>query len=297
MRRLLVVACLSLATLADAQSARVPAQYKRLLLPFHLYGSSGAGQWAVSWWFRNDGAEDADAFPLAIQCGLPTPWPSTFILPKPSLPARTTLNCPADDIVPSLLVPPFIPVISSGPGAFLYVERSAQQVTVGGSVYRSWPREPAASATPLEAVPEEAFLSGTRSILPVIIEPDRRYAIRLYALPETIAQSPRVRVRVWDMQPTAFEWPHEELNATFDLELRIPVSSIRPCINQCDVPDLTYVPAVAEAFDLVRPFARKPVRPAFRVEITPESPSLRWWAAVSATDNETHEITIYQPSR
>jgi len=290
MRRLLISACFLFAAIGQAQPARVPAQYKRLLLPVHASTAS----WSVQWWFRNEGAVTVDAFPLAVQCGLTPPYPAAIVLPKPSLPAHITVNCPADDIQPSYGNSPYIPVISSAPGAFLYVERSAERVTIGGEVSRSR----SSSAAALQAIPEEDFIAGTRSIMPVIVHPRRRYAIRIYALPESIAQSPRVRIRVWDMQPLSHDFPSEELAGTFDRELRVPVSSVRPCVNDCDIPDLPYVPAVAEVFDVVPPFQPKPfARVAARIEVIPESPSLRWWAVVSSTDNETHEITLYQPDR
>jgi hypothetical protein len=293
MRRLLILllAYVSLATAMNAQQARVPADYKRLLLPVHV----SSPRWTVQWWFRNEGTQAVDAFPIAYRCGLPPPFPSAVIAAKPSMPAQTTLNCAAGDVLPTFLIPPFVPIVSSSPGAFLYVERSAADVTIGGTVYLSSRGERSSSAA-LEAIAEESFLTGTHSVLPVPVFANRRYAVRIYALPETIAASSRVHVNVYTMQPEIPGAQHEALHATYDAELQLPVSSVRPCANDCDVPALQYAPAVAEVFNLIGTFGARPAVPAARIEIVPESPSLRWWAVVSSTDNETHEINLYQPA-
>ena len=90
--------------------------------------------------------------------------------------------------------------------------------------------------------------------------------------------------------------PGDELVRSIPIELEIPINRLLSCLGSCDLPAVSYVPAVAQAFDLAAPDPSG--RPStLRFELVPESPDLRWWAVVSATDNATQEITLYQPAR
>lgn len=295
MRRLITFLLFAAAMAAHAQAPRVPSQYTRVLLPFHASVPAGSGTWFVQWWFRNDGQAPADVFPLAALCGLPPPGGGVFVFRNPSLPAETTLTCLAGDALPSFPVPPSVPVLSTAPGAFVYVESAARQVRISGTIQLFSPMRNGAAAA-LNAIPEASFLAGKRSILPVPLTAGRRYAIRVYALPETLQVSPRVQVRIYDLQPQTSMAPYEELAATIPLELSTPPSGLRPCLGPCDLPDVGYVPAVAEAFQIAPPLGFMQ-RTTLRVEIVPESESLRWWAVVSATDNATNDVSLYEPSR
>lgn len=300
MRRSLLVLIAFLTVTAHAQSPRIPHQYTRLLLPFHASLPTGIGTWSVQWWFRNEGTTPVDAFPLAFRCGLPPPpspdGPLVFMRGNPALPPATTLTCIAGDVLPSLLSPPFVPVVSAAPGALLYVETaSVDQVIVGGSV-RWVGMESSAGAAELRAIPEGAFVAGTRSILPVPAIANHRYAVRVYALPETVAASARAVVRVYEMRGALTFTSGEVLIATIPIDLRLPTHRVLPCSNACDVPAVPYAPAIAEVFD-VETGARNPTpNSTLRIEVVPESPSLRWWAVVSATDNTSREVHLYQPA-
>ncbi len=296
-RRLLLFALLLLlAGAAVAQTPRDASRYERVLLPFHASVSNPSGVWSVQWWFRNEGGAAVDAFPLATQCGLPPPprpdGPLVFVLRNPSLPSRTSISCPAGDALPSVLIPPIVPVVSAAPGAFLYIERAgAGDVIVNGTI-RWFSHGLSGSAVELRGIRETSFLRGTRSVMPIPVVADRRYAIRIYALPESLASSPRATVRVYEMQPVTAR-PEEQLRATISVELQVPASRILPC-ELCDVPAAGYVPAVAQVFNLSIG-SNEPRPSTLRIEIEPESPDLRWWAVVSATHNATNEMALYQP--
>jgi hypothetical protein len=292
---LVLVVCVPL----FAQMPRAAGDYVRYLLPFHASTSSANGTWFVDWWIRNEGEVAADAFPLAFRCGLPPPpgpeGPRVFMLGRPALPAKTTVSCLVGDVLPSTPVPPTVPVVSASSGAFVYVESAhARNVTFGGNV-RWFGIGRNGAAASLRAVPAGSFLSGARSIMPVPAMPERRYAIRVYALPESLAAGARAELRVYEMSPADVVRPEEQLRHTAAIELRVPESRVLPCLNACDIPPLGYVPAVAEVFGL--PIADNRGRiSTLRFEIVPESPSLRWWAVVSATDNVNHDIAVWEPA-
>lgn len=281
---------------AEAQD-RQPSKYHRLLLPFHASVSGQGGRWVVEWWLRNDGSLSADAFPAAFGCGLPPPpmpgGPAVFIVPYPSLGPQQTLSCLAGDARPSFPVPAFVPVRDSV-GAFLHVEKQARRLTVSGSL--GWQSakgkvEPAQ----LTAIPESSFVSGTRSVLPVFVASDSRYALRVYALPETI-DSPRLTIRIFEMQPQFVIRTEERLISTVSGDLVPQAASLPPCSGPCDVPQVELAPAIFQLFQLPKPAAGFLFPSPMRIEISPESPNLRWWAVVSATDNRTQGVRLYQPS-
>lgn len=292
------LAVVLLAATAFAETPRDPQSYTRLLLPFHASLSTPGGTWFVQWWVRNEGDIAADAFPLATSCGLPPPpgpdGPRVFMRPNPALPAQTTVTCLAGDVLPSFPVPPFVPVVSSSSGALLYVETARKsEVAIGGTV--RWLSQSGNGApVALRAIPQESFIRGTRSIMPIPFASGRRYSLRVYALPESLRSGGRATVRVYDMQPAFVTTPQEQLRATIAIELVMPQSRLLSCLNACDLPSVDYTPATAALFNLFDGSDRTGIPPTYRIEIDPESDDLRWWAVVSATDPH-NEIVLYEP--
>lgn len=272
-------------------------RYDRFLLPFHASVPAFTGFWRVQWWLRNDGDAPVDAFPVALQCGLPPPptpeGPPVTIVPSPAVGARSTLSCLQGDVLPSFPIPGFIPVRDSV-GAFLYVEKAREQLTVSGSVvwHTGWE---SAEATQLQAVPDSAFRTGTASILPITVAPNARYAVRVYALPETL-DTKELTIRVFEMQPQEVFMPRERLIATISGELAVQQASLPPCRGRCDLPDVALAPAIYQFFGLPTPERGFQFQSPMRVEISPESPNVRWWALVTATDNLTQQIQLFGPS-
>lgn len=285
MKRLIAILLVAFPLFAQ----RNPENYTRVLLPAHQTVGTPFGWWQVSWWFRNDGATPADVFPLAARCGLPGPGPEVRIIEQPSLAPNETWLCNGGDTIPGNAVPPAIPIVSATPGAFLYVEREKlPQLTIRG--WLQWVRvggvfeQPAA----LRAIGEDEFVSGRRSVMPVPVTRNTRYALRLYALPET-AEGARVTVRVYDMQPPNAFRIEEKLLSTHTLALAVPQASLLPCLD-CDLPKVDYVPAGAQLFDFVPADAV-----TLRIEIEPASENVRWWALVSATKAGTNDVAVFQP--
>lgn len=291
MRRL-VFAFLALITAAraDAQDRRAP-EYERLLLPVHESIARGQGVWQVQWWVRNDGEAAVDVFPLALGCGMPGPEPDppVFILGRPAVPPSHTVSCLAGDALPSFPVPPHVPIRGSV-GAFLYVEKGDNRLNVSGSV--GWV-SPAMGPDPehVKAVSETAFQRGTASVLPVPITPNTRYALRIYALPETVDDR-AMTIRFYEIQPDGVFRPEERLVATIVGELELQNPSLTPCVQPCDIPDVPLAPAIYQLFDLPRP-ERHLFQSPMRIEISPASADVRWWAMVSATDNSTQRIRLF----
>ncbi|HEY0142365.1 MAG TPA: hypothetical protein VGF48_15810 [Thermoanaerobaculia bacterium] len=285
MKRMLLVMLFAV----NAFAQRNPADYTRVLLPVHRSVSASYGGWTVQWHFRNEGKSAADVFPLAWMCGLPLPGPGVSIIGKPALPPERTMLCHAGDVIPSPLVPPSVPIVSDRPGAFLYVETAAiDQVTIGGSLnWVTFGSPKAAAPAQLRAVPEGEFLRGTRSILSVPKVSGSRYALRIYALPET-AQGARVTVRVYDIR-SARQTAEETLLSTTTLTLDPPTGAVAPCFGGCDLPAAGYLPATAQLFDFIGGGET-----SLRIEIEPDSDALRWWAVLSST-SVTNDVGIFTP--
>ncbi|MEA2238786.1 MAG: hypothetical protein QOC81_3510 [Thermoanaerobaculia bacterium] len=279
---------------AASPQPRDPQKYTRLLIPFHESVVAVGGVWNVHWWIHNDSDTPTDAFPLAVGGGLPPPpgpeGPRVFILGNPAIVPHGTPHGMNGDALPAYPAAPVVPVITTGTGAFLYAESGhLAQLAIGGSL--QFNNGPAAA---LHAIPETSFASGTRSILPIPVLTGSRYALRIYALPET-AGSPEVTVRIYDMQALSLGGD-EPLIAMIQTSLVTPASRVGPCFEPCDVPGGPFAPASLQLFDLAR---RDPsaLFSTLRVEIEPQSPNLRWWAVVSATDNVSQAVTLYELQR
>lgn len=297
-KRLLLMVVMSMALPAAIEAQlRNPAAYDRYLLPVHTITNGAGGRWIVQWWVRNDGDTPADVFPFALGCGLPPPpvpgGPLAFILGYPAVPPATTATCLVGDVLPSFPATGFVPVRGSV-GVFLYLEKSRPQLSVSGSLAWQPDRLPMGEAAPLRAVPERAFRIGRGSVFPVPVIAGERYALRIYALPETLG-SGDVTVRIYEMQPQFVTRREERLIATFQSAFRLPDASLFPCTG-CDVPPVQLAPAILELFDLPVPPAGSVLQSPMRVEITPASPNVRWWAVLSATENLTHRVKLFQPA-
>lgn len=291
MRLILLAVFAELAAAGAGAQNRAPSEYDRLLLPVHQSVAGAQGTWRVQWWARNEADVPVDAFPLALGCGLPGPGPdpAVFILRRPAVPPNHTISCLAGDSRPSFVVPPHIPVRGSV-GAFLYVEKGDNRLNVSGSI--GWEsRDGGSDPEHLQAVSEAAFHRGEASVLPIPINPNTRYAVRVYALPETV-DARAITIRVYEMQPDGLVRPEERLVATIGGELELQRPSLAPCFQPCDIPDVPLAPGIYQLFDLPRPEKHQFQSP-MRVEISPASPNVRWWAMVSATENSTQGIRLF----
>lgn len=294
----LVFVALSLAGAVNGQQRDV-SRYTRVLLPFHASVQTAEGAWIVDWWIRNDGDRAVDLFPLASRGGFP-PAPGfenfVHIAAYPAALPRSTLKSPAGDVIPTLFVPPFVPVKTNAPGAFLYVEDSGRSsVAIGGTLGWWSPGVQPAPAS-LRAVLATEFLTGRHSLVAVPGVAGARYDLRIYALPETV-KTARVTIGVYDTRawnPSRDDY----LVHTRTGNLELPAASLPPCQNSCDVPTSDLAPATLQVIGLFEPPGDQALTSyrTFRVEIEPDSPEMRWWAVLSTMDQTTREVTLYQPS-
>jgi hypothetical protein len=290
MRRLLLAFIAVIAVVDVGAQARRPSEYDRLLLPLHQSVAGAEGRWRVEWWLRNDGELPVDAFPLTFGYTFPKPEPDpgVWILKRPALRPNVTLSILAGDVRPSFPVPPYVPVRGSV-GAFLYVQKDHDGLNVSGVV--GWQsRSGNVDAQHLAAIPEASFHRGSASIHPVPIVANTRYTLRIYALPETV-DSGAITIRFFEMQPQDVPRPEERLVATIVGELEPQKPSLEPCLDPCDVPDVPLAPAIYQLFDVPRPDPE--LQSPMRVEISPASPNVRWWAMVSVTDNATQRVRLF----
>ncbi len=284
-----VVAMLLLASSAFA--ARDPAKYDVVLLPFSGATLGYGGSWGVEWWFHNDGDAPVDVFPLATSCGL-CPAASRISIAGPIPPHTTMLYFPGD-VIPGPLRPMFIPVEPTPPGVLLRVERGkADQLTItgflgratfSGSLRRS-------VSTALRAVPESRFRRGRQSILLPAVA-GSRYMLRIYALPDSFDTLVTVRSigvpEMFDIGSTGNQLLRTDVVKLF-APLLFNEEFRSQCASPCDAPFVLYKPAVAEI--------ALPLPPSLvRIEIEPSSPSVKWWAVVSAT-SPTDEVQFFELS-
>jgi hypothetical protein len=294
-----MAAAISIASAADAQQRDV-SRYSRVLIPFDATVSRADGTWQVSWWIRNDADRPVDVFPVALGGGLPPPpefRDFVFVTRYPAVGPRSTLKTPAGDVIRfSPYIPSFVPVRTNTGAAFVYVENEGKSsLAIAGTL--AW-RSSTVQAPPtaLRAIPVDAFLAGTHSIVAVPYLAGARYDVRIYALPETVAKG-GVTIRIYDVQ-AAGDSPDDALLETRTAAIESPVASLSPCFDPCDVPTTDLAPAGLQVINLFEPHVdpRFFAPHAFRIEIEPESAEMRWWAVVSAMDAETRQVWLYQPS-
>jgi hypothetical protein len=290
-----IFALLLLSTAQVSLAQRDPLKYTRYLLPFHGPTQGAGGAWIAEWWFRNEGPTAADVFPLTFGCFCPVGY--TVLRGAPAIPPQTTLLGYGGDTLPvPFYVPPGPALKTNTPGAFVYVETARRaDVKVQGQIW--WSGDRALQAVHMNAIPEDQFVTGTRSVMPVKANANTRYSVRIYALPETTTNS-RVNITVYEMQPVAGfvnPVPAENLLTSILTEVKI-IPDDRFFCDPCDLPQIPLRAALAEVFNI------NAIPPtgggrSVRFEIRPEGAGLKYWAVVSATDNSTNNLQVYELTR
>jgi hypothetical protein len=199
---------------------------------------------------------------------------------------KSTLSWDTLDFPSRALFPAFVPLSNSDAGALLYLERErADQVNISLHV-----RDRSKTASNLGAevpvVRERDFRVG-RIIIPwVVPNSGYRYALRVYD-PDNVPDA-SVVVRLFQTTDRFGEYLLDE--ATFPLtNLKITTNcedAVCPWPGGSYAPSILFLPLDLSQYDSA----------AIRVEIEAVSPGLRLWAMVSATNNETHLVTIYSPN-
>jgi hypothetical protein len=272
------------------------ANYEKVLLPIYTGGTStpgnGGSVWRTEFWIRNDGDSEVDAFPLSPEC-----YTSSFCYKimrgYPALSPHMTL------FHAYLVTPGYVGVTGSeAPGVFLWVEKGRREdLNVGLRLVEETTTSDS-RVTRLPVVFESEFFDRSRSILAIHAKPPSRMALRIYDLESRAGAEVRIRI-----SEQSGHWQQSPLQFVTDVYLEDTLELDYPETDSCTFsvgcpPGASYKPGYIQIFDL---FNRYPLlndaRPehGFRIEITPVTPGLRFWAFVSVTEPGTNDVAIYTP--
>jgi hypothetical protein len=150
----------------------------------------------------------------------------------------------------------------------------------------------------IPVVREKDAFTSTLQLLDVPVEAHFRSALRIYDFDTGVPDAPRqVRVRIFDMCGIGPIDRDCSSTALVDTTLALVPTSLRVVSDRQypatamvgnlvgAFPQLASVPPTILAFGQSRPAA-------VRVRIDPITPGLRFWAFVSATNNETQHVTV-----
>jgi len=152
--------------------------------------------------------------------------------------------------------------------------------------------------TTIPVVREKDVYTSTLHLLDVPVDSHFRSALRIYDFDADDAPK-QVRVRIYDLcgpffTPIPAECPTAPRVDTFLTLTGGAVPQYPSSVMVADIltafPDLANVKAIPLPFGDSRPAA-------VRVDIDPISPNLRFWAFVSATNNDTQHVTTILPSQ
>ncbi len=199
---------------------------------------------------------------------------------------KSTLSWSSLGFPSRALYPGFVPLSSTDAGALLYLERArADQVNISLHV-----RDRSKSASNLGAevpvVRERDFRVGRVTIPRVVADSRYRYALRVYD-PDNLPDA-AVIVRLIQTTDSFGEklldegtYPLANFGFTTNCE-----DAVCPWPADSYAPSILFLPLDLGQYDAV----------AVRVEIEAVTAGLRLWAMVSATNNDTHLVTVYSPN-
>ncbi len=255
-----------------AAGERDPANYSRVLLP--VLSQPGAGVfWQANLWIRNDGAEAVDAFPLFFSITHRIVEPNQPVV-APAIAAHST-GAFVDPFIGFDIQPYHVALTNSGAGAILFVEKRGlptvrfQYLLSGSPIVQ------------LPVVPEEKFSEGELTLIPIAVDANHRYLLRIYDIdskPDSL-----VHLEIYQLFGTI-----EVGVSARDVSLTVPAGTAWCPGGPC-WPDVQFLPGYA-AVPLTLP-TEKPIA----IHLRPRTAGLRIWAFVSATDNRTQAVTIFAP--
>lgn len=247
MRSTLLVRTLFAALLAIGIAGTAAAQdatvFERVLVPISVVDVPGAygTLWSTELWYRNHSNKPVAVFPLAVTDTVPTIGRTTR-LPIGSFPPEA-------------------------PGQILFVSRDG-----GADVQfdlRLFNRaDPAASWGTKLPVVRERELADVVHLINVPTASAYRSTLRIYGVPDAVAGTDSVRVRIYSNS--------EELLADTDVELR-------------GWPRYAAIASLVDRFPQIRNAER------VRVHIEAQSVSAKIWAFVSVTSNATQQVSVVSP--
>jgi hypothetical protein len=189
-----------------------------------------------------------------------------------------------------------IPTEASGSGRIIFVDRAtAPQIGIAYTLSSALPVEctpfvACGTLTSLPVVRESSFRTG-KIILPEIAATSSRYrhTLRIYDVDSRGNQAFRVSIL---MTPTARNTP--DVVKTF-----VPTSTIAPLLSDPmyaqTYPPYAQISLEQEFNELCFPRIVCGAAYCVRVEVQAVDPTTRFWAFVSATNNLSQEVTIFEP--
>ncbi len=280
LQQVMVLALLAVAGTTQAQPiSQTP--YERVLVPITvsapLPGAYGS-VWTTALTVRNDSDEAVvvTTTPVAL-CG-----------ECPPVPPRTTFNFPL--VVPDQNLGAFVYVGSPGFGKVTFMLR-VQDVS----------RQAQTWGTQIPVVRERNVYTGKLQLLDIPVDSHSRSALRVYDFDPPAPAAPRaVRLRIYDMCGIGPIDSHCSNDPLVDSVLTLATT---PESSEA-YPDHPAGAMIGNLIDAFPQLASVPptvlpsgkFRPAsVRIDIDAFSPGLRFWAFVSATNNETQHVTTIAP--
>lgn len=243
------------------------AGYQTFLLPIYLDGQiSGANgsRWQTDFWIRNGGATAAALAPW--ECPAGQVCPAVFPLTRTLEPRESIHNLPA------FFRPP-----TANPARLLYVTRNEADAVSTQLRFADVSRSALNGGTELPVVREDDLFSGPLSLLNLPV--DSRFRVMLRVCDVALTES-RFRVDVYAQEAGT----GNTLEQSFEL-----------AATTNDSGDFRLTPAYAQfSLDAILQLPRIGASPV-RLEITPLTQGSRFWAFVSATNNDTQLVTLVTP--
>jgi hypothetical protein len=276
-----VLAALCGSTAAYAQALQYP--YEKVLVPIMTTGllpGAYGSMWGTSLTVRNESDDYVEISSLVASCLYECPF---------GRPPHTTF--PAGDYT-----------LNPNAGEFFYVGApGAGKVTFSLRI-QDFSRQSQTWGTSIPVVREKNAYTTTLHLLDVPVDANFRNTLRIYDFDTPFDDEPRqVRVRISDMcgvgpldrdcsdaplVDKTFAFVQPRLSSG-DRATQFPANVIIGNLPDA-FPQLASVPPTTLAFGQRRPAA-------VRVRIDPVTPGLRFWAFVSATNNETQHVTVVSP--
>lgn len=242
-----------------------PSDFARVLLPIALPPTPGGygSLWVTELTAFADVAEEFRMFPLSYFCPITCPAPDPF---GEGVPVRTTFH-------PNLQLDARQP----NPGYLLYMPREVETKVSFQLRIRDTSRELQTWGTEIPVVRESELRTERTQLLDVPVGATFRQWLRVY---DADARSgSRVAVRVYG-------GPHGDvLLAEKELTLTVPANN-----NTASVLQLPVRPGFAQLM-IGDAFPEAAGQTTVRLEITPLTSPLRYWAFVSVTNNDTQHVT------
>ena len=246
---------------AHAQSAR---PLEKVLLPIWFRGTV-PGAFGASWSVRVIGYNASSQTVTVIKS--PVLACNQGPCDRPNAPAQATFT-------PE-------PEPTAGTGAFLFIDRDRVDDIHLNLRIQDVSRQALTWGTEIPVVRARDVFTGPLLLLDVPTDARFRQSLRVYDFDDDIGREVRLRILSVESGQGGLPAPPDRLLVDTNLTL----TSIRQL----------HAPGSAEIGWLVSTFPQLTSSERVRIELTPVTPGLRFWAFVSITNNETQHVTTITP--